>query len=133
MIVVNKGYTLKVFSSENDGDLPSIIEKTYQDKNQAIEIAKMCKFLFSSKNSESKGIGNCVDESEKCEKILDYVEYNPNLLQFLDDSNDQSIIETCLEYSFDLLGTSEFYISRVCHTCVIYYSPHNITVEEIVY
>jgi hypothetical protein len=131
--VINKGYTLEIRSWENDGDLNSIKKVTYEDKELAIEIAKMCQNLFCSKNDKGNGIGNTLngDENEVFSEIVNYVNEHPLLLQG-DEIKEENIPEYIMEmYNDELLGYSEYYYSRVCESVKITYSPEDIYLEEI--
>ncbi len=138
--VKDKGYEVTVVSWENDGDNYNTLSKTYQSKELAIEIAKLCKTLFISKNNGENGIGNSSDSPGQ--KIFDrIIDYMKDHLILLDNPNfrgvsksnvsDQELIDICMEYNNDLLGGSEYYYSRVCESVKITYSPEDIYAEEI--
>lgn len=127
-IVVNKGYTLKVVSWENDGDNYSTIFKTVDTIEEAIKLAKICKELFESGSNTKKCVGNSMDgEGDKI--LLDYVEVNRNLFPDLNDEDD--IIEYFKDIADSLMSSSEFYDFRVCDSVSITYSTEDIMVENI--
>lgn len=146
-VVVNKGYTVEVKSWENDGDYTNVKKMTVESKELAVALVKMCTTLFCSKNSEKKGIGNSNYEYDKSKirtTILSYLENNkedfelflnylegeesvPNLLT----ENDK--INIVMEINFQLLGGTEYYYSRVCESCKIYYSPEDVVVNLVEY
>jgi len=139
--IVEKGYTLEVTSWENDGDNYKTKKITLQDKDLAITIAKMCKELFCSCNNGEGGIGNTNegDEDEAEETILTYLENNNNvlhsILNYLDvkkllySNNDK--ISAIMEINRRVMGSSEYYYSRVFESCQLYYSPEDINIELI--
>lgn len=130
--VVNKGYTLTVVSWENDADNYNTKSVTYDTKEEALLIAKMCKELFVSRNSNKGGIGNTHEGSEEIakQKILEYVEDNSEInKEFL--TQDDDIVDYIMEINYDLLGSSEWYYSRVFESATLTYSPEHIFVEQI--
>ena len=128
--IADKGYTLKVVSWENDGDHYNTLRKTYQDKELAIAVAKMCVELF-------KSIGNSMDDDEK-ETAIDYMKKHPILITEKYDGEDEDdedyddfLYYLCQKYSWDLMGSSEYYDFRKCESVVIFYSPVDVMIEEI--
>ena len=129
ILVIKKGYTLKVVSWENDGDNYKTIYQTYQDKTYAKNIKKLCLELFLSKNNSEYGIGNTTpDDNSYQETILSYLEENPDIIA--GETNDEKI-DNVMDINYDLLGDSEYYISRVCDSAIITYSPEDLYLEII--
>lgn len=130
--VISKGYTLSVTSWENDGDNYATNSTTFDSKELAVAVARMCMDLFQSiNNSKSKGIGNTCDRSEATDLILEYMKKHPELYQDKNKTTDKDLIDICMEYNGDLLGGSEYYYSRVCESCSITYSPEDVYLETI--
>lgn len=118
-VVVKKGYTIEVTSWENDGDNYRTEFLTVQDEDEARKIVKLCKELFVSCNNGKGGVGNSMD-GEAREVVLDYIENNPEL------NLTEDIIRN---YSYELMGGSEYYDYRVCERVGVTYSPNDIEVE----
>lgn len=137
MKIAEKGYTVKVVSWENDGDNYRTESKTYDNKELAIAVAKMCKTLFRSINSSTTGIGNSNDrEDTKVQaRVATYFTNHPELLvdiEVKDPDDPEELVEICSEYyASDLLGYSEYYSFRVCESVSLYYLEQDIIVEEI--
>ena len=131
--VINKGYTLSVTSWENDGDNYKTETQTYDSKEEAIKMAKMCKELFVSCNSKIKGIGNTNegDEEEAEETILEWLEKNPTFFENQANLDDEELINKIMNLNCNLMGSSEYYYSRVFASALITYSPEDIFLEEI--
>jgi len=126
--IVEKGYTLTVVSWENDADNYQTNTMVVQTEEEARKIAKLCKELFISCNNGYGGIGNTCDgeEDEAIETIDEYIENNPELGLTRDE---------IIEINYELCGSSEFYIHRVCQSIKITYSPEDIYIylEEIIF
>jgi len=84
-VIMEKGYTLSVTSWENDGDNYQTKRKTYQSKEQALEIQKMCKAIFISSCNGEKGIGNLMkdDYTQARGVIVAYLIKNPAIFDAL--------------------------------------------------
>ena len=123
--VVEKGYTLTVVSWENDGDYYQTNTMTVQTEEEARKIAKLCNELFISCNNGEGGIGNtCDDEDEEANETIDnYIENNPELGLTRDE---------IIELDYELCGSSEYYIYRVCESVTVTYSPEDIYLEKII-
>lgn len=132
--VLKKGYTIEVTSWENDGDNYMTESIVVQDKEKAQAIAKMCKVLFASKNSSKEGIGNYSDApghiKEANTKILSYMKKNP-ILYDNKKLSDQKIIEACMSINENLMGSVEYFYSRVCEKVIITYSSADVSIETI--
>ena len=131
--VVNKGYTLSVISWENDGDNYRTKSKTYDTKEKAVKIAKLCKELFVSCNNGNGGIGNINedDEEEANETILEWLENNPTFFENQENLDEEGLINDIMEINYNLMGGSEYYYSRVFQSASITYSPEDVYLEEI--
>jgi hypothetical protein len=131
MVVVNKGYTLTVVSWENDGDHYNTKSKTVDTKEEAealYNLMQMCK----SENRVGGGLGNACDfSSRQKQAIIDFFKSNPILVGEDGVDEDDDYIELFYDYSYSLLGGSEWYVCRVMETCTVTYSTDTISVEEI--
>ena len=110
-------YKLTVVSWENDGDNYHTHTMVVDSKEEAEKIKHICDNLFGSKNSTAGGIGNSIEgrDSEKVRtRIENYIENNPITLKGKKVNKG-----TIMDLNYDLLGSSEFYISRVCESCKI--------------
>lgn len=122
-------------SWENDGDNYNTKHVTYEDKEFAIEVARMCRDLFCSINNGGNGIGNSNDEMS--ERVAEYMREHPILWEydkkFVEEmEDDEDLAEFCINvYNEELLGYSEWYYSRVCESVTITYSPEDVYLEEI--
>ena len=131
--IINKGYTLKVVSWENDGDNYNTKQVTYDNKELAIEVARMCTTLFISCHNGNNGIGNTNEGDEKGaqEKVLKYMQEHPILWEN-DEVIDDDLVGYCMEvYNYELLDGSEWYYSRICESVTLTYSKEDIYLEEI--
>lgn len=115
--VFSKGYTIICTSWENDGDNYNTLTYTVETKEEALLINKVCKELFDCIDN---GIGNTTDKESFDEGIKTYIEDNPELTY-----------DYILNINRKLLGTSEYYYSRVWEDSYIVYSPEDIYLEEI--
>jgi len=130
--VQNKGYTVEVVSWENDGDYYNTDSVTLEDKNEAIEIAKMCRDLFASANDRSKpgGIGNYNTDLDKVE---DYFNDNPKLLDKVDETLDKKTrLQIDIGIAQDLVGMTDHGDNRVCESAFITFSPEDIYIESTI-
>jgi hypothetical protein len=132
--VISKGYTIEVTSWENDGDNYRTEKIIEQDEAKAKAIGKMCKELFKSSNNGENGIGNLMNDGSNRKKgdkkVLEYMKKNP-ILSNNKKLSDEKLIETCMNYNYNLMGGSEYYYSRVCEKVSITYAPEDVILEEI--
>ena len=132
---VEKGYTLKCTSWENDGDNYRTKSITVQDKEYAHAIKEMCDSVFKSCNNGDGGIGNCNDEcgNSKTERIiLDFVNKWPILKEHMKaNPSDEDIIDFVMDLNYQLMGGTEWYYSRISESCVVTYSATDVLVEEV--
>jgi hypothetical protein len=129
-LVINKGYTLRVTSWENDADHYRTIDYWEPDKEKAKVLVKMCRELFPSRNSRVKGaIGN----GDIDERAYDWMKANGQvLIPEDDDINDEDDLHDLVaDIAGDLMGYSEWYGVRVCEKVEILYSDTNVYVEEL--
>lgn len=134
--VVEKGYTLHITSWENDGDNYRIETMTVGTREEAVSLRDMCLTLFQSSNRSELGISNFDFTREEIAKnrIVHFMQLNPSLYQIcqVEDLDDEDeVYRRCLEMAYELMGGSEYYISRVCKSCEITYSPCDVFVELI--
>ncbi len=131
--IFNKGYTLRVHSWENDGDYSAIKTFTVDSLEEAKELKKLVEFSKYKSPSEISGLGNANDE--------DYLDYKPKIvkemkkfkhLEYVKDAEtDDDYFDAWAEYNLELLGSSEWYLSRVCEKAEILYAPEDIYIEKI--
>jgi len=136
--VVEKGYTLHVTSWENDGDNYRTKTKTVETKDEAVLLRDMCLTLFTSNNRSELGIGNLTEgkEDKAMERIISFFQLNPSLYQICQVENvedDEEVYERCMEMNWELMGGSDFYISRVCEKVELTYSPVDVYVDLITF
>lgn len=142
-VLFKKGYHLEVTSWENDAD-------NYQtnrlfvglDQDLALTLLRVCKELFNSKNKDKKAIGNILsDEYEKAGEIAqEYLKENPKVLEALNKLYDTNIDVNDFDFVYDIvigsfnsniLGTSEYYCSRVFDYGRIIYTPIDLEFDVI--
>ncbi len=117
-LIVQKGYTLTVSSWENDGDYSDTNEKTYDNKEDAIAMARLLTNCIS-------GIAN--DDEDHEEEILEYLEEHADSLGI----EKTDVDKVTWDLVPDLLGSSEYYTFRVPETVTISYSPEDIYLETV--
>ena len=129
-VVIKKGYTVEVESWENDGDNYRTRTLTVDNKDYALAILNMCKVLFN--DDYDVGIGNMIDgeNDEAFSKIIAYVSNKPIITEGA--KTDTEKVDIVLNINYDLLGSSEFYISRVFESGSIVYSSEDIILEVII-
>lgn len=116
--VINKGYTIKVVSWENDGDNYKTKFKTVETKEELQKIIKICNEFFEV-------VGNTSDGEEN-DFIKEYIENNKDLFENIENKHDYLI-----QLSWDLMGSSEYYDFRAIDSIEITYSPEDIYLEKI--
>jgi hypothetical protein len=137
MVVVNKGYTLTVVSWENDGDYYNTKSKTVDTKEEAEALYNLM-LMCQSKNSRYPGddsivlLGNTCDGFSNRQKqaIIDFFKAHP-ILADEDVVDEDDYMDMFYDYSYSLLGGSEWYSCRVMEKCTVTYSSDTISVEEI--
>ena len=117
-LIVSKGYTLTVSSWENDGDYSDTNEKTYENKEDAIAMARLLTNCIS-------GIAN--DDEDHEEEILEYLEEHAESLGI----KKTDVEKVTCDLVPTLLGSSDYYTFRVPETVTISYSPENIYLETV--
>ena len=123
--VVDKGYTLKVSSWENDGDYNRTKTHVVYNIEDAKLMYKLCTELFTS-----EGVGNSMD-NEDDSIINEYIQNNIDL--FSNFSPETDLLDLIYELGYELMGGSEYYDFRVCESCIITYSAEDIFSEEITF
>lgn len=133
--VINKGYTISVTSWENDGDNYRTESQTFDSKEEVAKMYKICAELFISCNNRKGGIGNTNegDEEEANKTILEWLEKNPTFFDNQEDADKEGLINDIMEINYKLMGSSEYYYSRVFESASIIYSPEDVYLEEIVF
>jgi hypothetical protein len=129
--VVKKGYTVSVTSWENDGDNYATNTKTYDDKEYALAVLQLCKKVFASCNNGDGGVGNMNDGSYEgaSEIILKYVTENPTVLQ--GETDPERFVDIVMDINYYLMGSCEYYYSRVFDNGFVFYSPEDVKCEKI--
>ena len=134
--VIEKGYTIKVVSWENDGDNYNTKNMVIDSREIAKAISEMCNTIFKSKNSKIyHGIGNIMSEDyeDAYDVIIPFMNEHPILWNDKPNPTDEELINICMEYNNQLMGSSEWYYSRVMEKCTVTYSSKDIFVEEIIF
>ena len=130
---VKKGYTFEIESSENDADNIRTEFYTVKTKERAKLILKICEELFCGSCNGEGGIGNLCegDEDTASSRIYEWVENNPEILPKGVDPKSTDAYDYVMELNSNLLGYSEWYISRIADEIKVSYSPEDIYVESI--
>lgn len=134
MKVVQKGYTLKVVSWENDGDIYKTKYYTVPTLEEARTLYNLCTILFKSLNNSTQGIGNSASYSKTVkDRIISYYEeHKEELSKFYTPIHNAHKFEEFLRFfSYELIGSSEDYYFRVCESCQVFYSPEDIHCEDV--
>lgn len=132
VVIGQAGYTVKVVSWENDGDHYCTKSVTYETKEKAIAVANLCKKVFASQNNGKGGVGNSDYSDKKSRKIIiPFMKANPILYSDEAVSDDDSLMDICSEYHYELLGSSEYYSFRVCESVEITYLPQDVVATKI--
>lgn len=141
-VLMKKGYTLEVTSWENDADNYKT-KSVYcgDNKEDAKALLKLCKELFSS-HPNGIGIGNMMayDYENAIVKTQEYLVNNPNELKavnkyYVGDLNielgDDVQDRLLNDFNFELMGSSEYYCSRVFDKGRIIYTSEDILIEVV--
>lgn len=138
MKVIKKGYTLKVVSWENDADNYNTHSKTVSTKEEAKVWYDMMQ-LCVSKNNKPKGViklGNSYDgfTSAQTEVAAQFIKDNHTVLlpkENISNKDDETLAEWFCDLVGELLGYGEGYACRVMESCVVTYSPEDVSLEEV--
>tara|TARA_B100001105_G_scaffold148940_1_gene119432 strand:- start:3882 stop:4307 length:426 start_codon:yes stop_codon:yes gene_type:complete len=134
--IINKGYTVEVVSWENDGDNYRTKSTTYSSLEEAKAVKRMCENLFISGHDDNT-VGNKVEDQyeECCEIVKSYLVSHPESqsghFKVKEDTRAGDAWDSISHVNSDLLGSSEYYFSRVCESCTIYFSPQDVYLEVI--
>lgn len=132
ILAVKKGYTISVTSWENDGDNYRTRTITVDDKDYALAILQMCKDIFVSCNNGDGGIGNAnggQGEEKAIDTVIKYGSDKPLINK--GETDPDSIHDIIMDLNYVLMGSSEYYYSRVFDNGFIYYSPVDINLQKI--
>lgn len=125
--VINKGYTIKLNSSENDGDYKETVEKTFDNLNDIkfiLDCIKLAKEYFGYCNSY-RDVDN-LELDENGETLI------RNLFKFYNKELDEFILDCFLETCMEFLGYSyEGYVLREIDSYNVFYSPEDIYLEKV--
>lgn len=134
-LVVKRGYTLEVVSYENDGDYKATITYTFDTKEKAEAILKMCKELFVAHHETPVGMANWTFDyhyEEAKGRVIDYMKNNDYMFElFGEDKDEVCHYDFAISWNSYIMGDSEYYISRYFDKGVIYYSPEDIYLEVV--
>jgi hypothetical protein len=137
--VIEKGYTLKVVSWENDADNYRTKFKTVKTEEEAKKLYIICTELFKSGTNNSTCIGNSIGDEYK-DRIIKFINQHPNLFSDLnieeinkdtEEENYDTISDYFKDLAHSLMGGSEYYDYRVCESVEVTYSLNDIYLEEI--
>ncbi len=131
--VISKGYTIEVVSWENDGDNYSTKSLIVDSLEEATAIVKLCESVFVSTNNGG-GIGNISDGENKYASkiIIPFMRKYPELYSGIENPTDEELVDICMSINYNIMGSSEWYYSRVCESVIVYYSDKDIFLEEII-
>ena len=138
--VISKGYTLEVVSWENDGDNYKTKCQVFDTKEEALAVKNLCENIFlSSNNNIEGGIGNLMEDEGAEAKliIMHYLANNTYLIKDIEsfetnESYEDECIDLVMDYNYNLMGSSEYYYSRVLDSYSLYYSKEDVFLEEVV-
>lgn len=132
--VISKGYTIETVSWENDGDNYQTKRLTVETKEEALAIKDLCDNLFIN-----GVVGNAycysLEDYEKCYDICkNHLLSSSYFSKTVKDGmeSEEMYDELLSGLNYNLLGSSEYYFSRVCESVKIFYSPEDIFLEEVV-
>ena len=130
---INKGYTLTVTSWENDADNYNTKSKTVATLEEAkvwYEMMLLCK----SKNNQPSGVvklGNtCGGFNSKQKEVAEQFIKKHHKILVPDDNiedNEDNLADWFCSLAGELLGYSEDYACRVMESCIVTYSPVDVT------
>lgn len=123
--IVSKGYTLKVVSWENDGDnykTTSIVTDSVTDLKYFVDICKYCKQTHKGFTIANECSDNLTEPQR--EWILKLMEKHSKR-----SDDEEEDLEEFLETTDELLGSSEWYLARVCSSYSVTYSEVDIYTE----
>ena len=136
-VLIEKGYRLEVESYEGDGDHSQTNSMTFETKEEAKKIYKMCKTLFVSNCNDDDGIGNLSegDDSIVEENTLKYLEKN-QIFENQDDMKDKDKASKVFhDYCVELIGYpfDENGLTRAFSSAKLFYCPEDVVsnVEKV--
>lgn len=133
--VVQKGYTLKVTSWENDGDnyRTKFIHSESKEKIEAL--CRICDLASRKITYTSGGIGNEMDYEKVTTIAIRFFEKEENKILLdseFDAECDDEYFDYLTDYTCKLFGSSEYYICRVCEEYTVTYSADDFYVDLVV-
>lgn len=131
--IIKKGYTLEVTSWENDADNYRTIKYTTEDKELAKELVDLCEKVFVSINNGAGGIGNACDREKNQVKaiLIPYMKKRPKLYEKEVIKDDDHLYDIGIEWAYELMGGSEWYICRVMESVTVTYSDKDISLKTL--
>lgn len=129
-IIGNKGYTLEVYSWENDGDNYRTRHFLTKSKNEALAVKRLCDNVFKAHHDCEFGISN------DCDATIE--KYRDRIIKFM--SNDEyfksfdeltEMVEYVKTVAGRTMGYSEYYNCRVCESCEITFLKEDVYAEII--
>ena len=132
-IVIKKGFRLVVDSWENDADEPRTESMDFVNKEEALAVRDMAQEIFVSCNNGDGGIGNSQDNEDLEKTIINYITQNPKLAEInsVDVEDFEEVVEMVMEYNEALMGSSEWYGSRVFDDSSLFEIPDDMILKEI--
>lgn len=138
--VLSKGYNLKIVSWENDADEYRTINRVFNTKDEAVIFYKLCTQLFKSIHS-GQGVGNSTTISEALPIVLnyynnnksDFAELNKNLENLDPAEHNETIMDYFCDLGFACMGSSEWYVFRVCESVECTYLENDVYAEQITF
>ena len=135
MSFIKKGYTLTVTSWENDGDNFNTKTKTVETLEEAKVWWNMMQLCKSESSPGKIYLGNSYNgfKSNQEKIAIDFIKENYKILLPEDniEDNESNLPYWFCELAGELLGYSENYSCRVMETCIVTYSPIDISSEII--
>jgi hypothetical protein len=143
-VLFKKGYHLEVESWENDAD--NFATKRLfvgDDEKTAIALMTICKELFSTYHSGEKiGIGNMMDDDydKAGQKCVDYFSTRPEAREAMNTfykttidftENDEVYDMIVADFNGDIMGSSEWYCSRVFNSARVIYAPEDVEIDVV--
>jgi len=127
ILIHSKGYELKIYSSENDGDNRKTITKYFDNEFEAKLISKHIKKLFYKSDITN-------DENEHKDFIISYLTKHSDFYEYaLSKLDNKKIFDyyEFVDWLNEFLGYSDFYTFREIENIELHYYKENIYAEKI--
>lgn len=131
--VVQKGYTLKVTSWENDADNYRTKFIYSESKEKIKALCGICDLASRKITHTPGGIGNEMNEEKVTRIAVEFFgkEENKILIDPNFEYSEEDYYDRLVEYTGELFGYSEYYICRVCEEYTVTYSAEDVYVDLI--